>query len=158
MRLKARAQFTYRGVDVSAGDIFDMPEPQSLVLIDRNQAVPFNLEDPSQRAVGVIAAGIPDVPPVTINPTSANVATTGSTGNFSVTITGYGTSRNWMPTKDATADWITINSPTTPQYADGDVDYTVAPNAGAQRAANIYVNGKTFAITQDAVIGARGGR
>jgi hypothetical protein len=92
---------------------------------------------------------LPDVPPVTIDPTSAAVAAAGESGSFAVTLTGPGLSGTWTAEKDAAADWLTV-TPDTPQSTDGDVNYTAAPNLGAERTANINVNGKTFAITQAA--------
>jgi hypothetical protein len=94
-------------------------------------------------------APVPDVPPVTIDPTSAALLATGETGTFHVTITGPGISDTWTATKDVAAGWLTV-TPATPQSADGDVTYTAAANLGAERTANIYVNGKTFVITQAA--------
>ena len=92
---------------------------------------------------------IPDVPPVTIAPTSGTVPAIGGTGDFLVTMTGPGLSETWIAEKDASADWLTF-TPDTPQSADGQVTYTAEPNLDVERTANIYVNGKTFAVTQDA--------
>jgi len=95
---------------------------------------------------------VPDVPPVMLVPASADVLVAGGSGSFDVTITGPGTSGTWTAEKDAVADWLTLDSPTTPQSTDGQVQYTVAANAtGSPRSANIYVNGQTFAITQAGV-------
>jgi hypothetical protein len=95
---------------------------------------------------------IPDVPPVMLVPANADVPVAGGSGSFDVTITGPGTSGTWTAEKDAVADWLTLDSPTTPQSTDGQVQYTVAANAtGVARSANIYVNGQTFAITQAGV-------
>jgi hypothetical protein len=92
---------------------------------------------------------VPEVPPVTINPTSASMEATAGSGSFTVTITGPGVSGTWTATKDSTATWLTF-SPDTPQSVDGDVTYSVTANIGAERSANIYVNGKTFSVTQAA--------
>jgi hypothetical protein len=92
---------------------------------------------------------VPDVPAVELNPTSAAVDAAGGTGTFLVTITGPGVSGTWIASKDSTAAWL-LFSPDTPQGSDGDVTYTADPNVGAERSANIYVNGKTFAIVQAA--------
>lgn len=92
---------------------------------------------------------VPDVPPVTIEPASDSLPATAGSGSFSVTITGPGASGTWTATKDGTATWLTF-SPTTPQSADGTVSYSVTLNTGALRTGNIYVNGKTFAVTQSA--------
>jgi hypothetical protein len=97
----------------------------------------------------------PDVPPVEISPESAAPAAAGGPGSFSVTMTGSGTSGTWTVDKDAGATWLTVDSPTTPQSADGTVMYTVAANTGASRTGNIYVNGKTFTVTQAAPPAAR---
>jgi hypothetical protein len=96
-------------------------------------------------------APLPDVPPVTIDPTSVSRPATAGSGSFHVTITGPGVSGTWTATKDGTAAWLTF-SPLTPQSADGTVSYSVTLNTGALRTANIYVNGKTFGITQSAGI------
>lgn len=94
---------------------------------------------------------IPDVPPVTLDPTSASPTAFGGNGSFTVTMTGAGESASWTAEKDASADWLTINSPTGPQTADGTVYYSVAMNTGPARSAAIYVNGKTFTIAQAGV-------
>jgi hypothetical protein len=94
-------------------------------------------------------APVPDVPPVTIDPTNDSLPATAGSGSFHVTITGPGASGTWIAEKDAMATWLTV-SPTTPQSVDGNVSYSVTANTGAVRTANIYVNGKTFAITQSA--------
>jgi hypothetical protein len=92
---------------------------------------------------------IPEVAPVTIAPESADVPAAGASGTFHVAITGIGLENTWTATKDATADWLTF-APEGPQNADGDVTYTAAANLDVERTANIYVNGKTFVITQAA--------
>ena len=104
------------------------------------------------RPVNLLApdAPVPDVAPVTIDPTSASVAAAGGSGSFSVTIDGAAVDPAWTATKDAVADWLTF-TPDTPQTVDGDVTYTVTANSGAARTANIYVNGKTFVINQQGV-------
>lgn len=94
---------------------------------------------------------LPDVPPVDIAPTSQSTPAAGGPYSFTVTITGAGTSGTWTATSDAVATWLTIDSPTTPQTVDGEVDYTVSANIGAARTANIYVNGKTFTVNQAGV-------
>ncbi len=97
------------------------------------------------------AEPLPDVPPVSIIPTSAAAPAEGGPGSFAVAMTGPGESGTWTVDKDAVDDWLTIDSPTTPQSADGQVMYTVDANAGAARSAGIYVNGKTFTVTQAGV-------
>jgi hypothetical protein len=91
------------------------------------------------------------VPPVTLAPTGASPAIGGGAASFTVTITGYGVSGTWFWDKDASATWLTVTSPLTPQTASGPLNYTVAANAGAPRSANIYVNGKTFTVSQAGV-------
>lgn len=91
---------------------------------------------------------VPDAVVVSINPTTADWPPVNGSGSFFVTITNC--SGTWTATKDASADWVTIVSPTTPQSTNGTVNYSVVSNAGPARAANIYVNGKPFAITQQA--------
>ena len=113
------------------------------------------LEDHTQRSeipdvvVDAPPEELPDVPPVTISPTSATALAAGETGSFDVTITGEGISGTWTVDKDASALWLTVVSPTTPQSTDGSVTYDVAENLGVQRTASMYVNGKTFTVTQD---------
>ena len=91
---------------------------------------------------------VPDVPPVSLSPESATAPITGGAASFLVTITGVGASGTWTVDKDAVDTWLTIVSPTTPQSDDGSVNYNVTANAGAERTGNIYVNGKTFTVTQ----------
>lgn len=95
----------------------------------------------------------PDVPPVTITPTSDSLPAFGGSGSIDVTMTGQGTSGTWTVDKDSTATWLTY-SPTTPQSADGTVNYTAAANAGGARTANMYINGKTFTVNQSAASGS----
>jgi hypothetical protein len=152
MRLQSKVEFLFRGVMIMPNDLFDAPQDQALTLIDRDYAIPYNLEDPSKRSAGVFVSTMPDIPGVAINPTSAQVATGGIVGGtFSVTITSPGLSGTWIASKDAIAIWLTITSPTAPQTVDGSVTYNVAANVGGPRNANIYVNGKTFVIAQDGV-------
>ena len=165
MRLKAREEITYAGRQWQAGMLFDALERDGRTLINQGLAEPFGLEDPSTRPLADILEtmrpeeppALPEVPPVTISPTSAAPAAAGGPGTFDVTITGEGQSGTWTVDKDASALWLTVVSPTTPQSTDGTVDYDVAENLGVQRTANMYVNGKTFAVTQDAGGGARSG-
>jgi hypothetical protein len=97
------------------------------------------------------APPLPDVPPVTLSPTSAGLPATPTNGSFAVTVTGPGTSGTWTAEKDAAAAWLAIQAPLTPQSADGTVEYAAGLNSGAERTANIYVNGKTFKVTQAGV-------
>ncbi len=152
MRLKARVNFTYDGVEYKREDVFDVDDSIGLHVINRDLAMPWNLEDPTQRSESVVVESepLPDVPPVTISPTEAAVPAAGGAGSFDVTITGAGTSGTWTVDKDAAATWLTLVSPTTPQATDGTVDYDVAPNDTAEeRVAHFYTNGKTFTVTQD---------
>jgi hypothetical protein len=114
--------------------------------------MPWNLEDSTQRSeipadLDVPAGELPDVPPVTISPTSDDMGAGAGAGTFSVTMTGPGLSGTWTATKDSTATWLTY-TPITPQSTDGTVNYNATANAGAERVAHCYVNGKTFTITQ----------
>jgi len=94
---------------------------------------------------------VPDVPPVSIDPTSDTVQVVGGTGNILVTIMGDGVSGTWTVDKDADATWLTY-SPTTPQSTNGWVAWTAAPNSGAARTAHFYINGKTFTLNQDGLL------
>lgn len=91
----------------------------------------------------------PDVPGVEIDPTEETFLATGGPGTVDVRITGAGQSGTWTATKDASATWLTIIAPDEPQSLDGQVLYSVSINTGAQRTANIYVNGKTHTVTQE---------
>lgn len=93
---------------------------------------------------------LPDVPPVTIDPTGNTLPAAGGTGTITVTVTGEGVSGTWTVDKDSTADWLTY-APTEPQTASGGVVYTAAPNSGAARTAHFYINGKTFTVDQSMV-------
>jgi hypothetical protein len=162
MRLKARTSFQYEGIAYKAEDLLDAPDQDAVALINRDQAMIWNLEDHTQRSeipadLDATTEPLPDVPPVTISPTEAAALAAGGVGSFDVAITGPGTSGTWTVDKDAAADWLTVVSPTTPQATDGTVDYDVAPNDAAERSANMYVNGKTFTVTQDGLT-ARGAK
>jgi hypothetical protein len=94
-------------------------------------------------------SGTPDVPPVSISPTSNTVPASGGTGSIAVAITGEGQSGTWTVDKDADATWLSY-TPTTPQSEDGGVEYTADANTGAARTAHFYINGKTFTLNQSA--------
>jgi hypothetical protein len=95
------------------------------------------------------APPLPDVPPVTLSPSSASLADVGGPVQFTVTVTGEGQSGTWTVDKDSTADWLTVQSPTEPQTESGEVLADVASNiGGAGRTAHMYINGKTFTVTQ----------
>jgi hypothetical protein len=162
MRLKARTNFSYEGATYKAEDLLDVPNEVGVAMMNRDLAMIWNLEDHTQRSeipadLDATTEPVPDVPPVTLSPTEAAALATGGAGSFDVAITGPGTSGTWTVDKDAVADWLTVVSPTTPQATDGTVDYDVAPNDAAERTANMYVNGKTFTLTQDGV-SARGAK
>lgn len=157
MRLKAKEELTYAGKTFQAGMLFDALERDGLLLVNQDQAERFGLEDPSTRKLADIVEDLrppeeplPDVPPVTISPTSASPSAAGGTGTFDVTVTGEGVSGTWTVDKDASALWLTVVSPTTPQSASGTVTYDTAENMGTIRTGNMYVNGKTFVVTQAA--------
>jgi hypothetical protein len=96
-----------------------------------------------------LVSGMPDVPPVTLSPTSGTVPAEGGSGSIQVTMTGPGASGTWTVDKDATASWLTF-TPTAAQSASGTVNYTATANTGAARSANFYINGKTFKLDQSA--------
>jgi hypothetical protein len=149
MTLKARVDLTYAGKEYQPGWIFVATTADALYLINQDEADPFNLQDPATTpTLDEILDTIPPFPPVTLAPTSASPVAAGGAASFNVTIAGQGHTPTWSVTKDGAASWITIVSPTTPQSADGAVNYNVAANAGAQRTANMYVNGSTFIVTQ----------
>jgi hypothetical protein len=154
MRLIATTEFTYAGRDLKRGDIFDAPPQDAIDLTNRDLAHRFHLEDPAtlvrqENPPEEPAEPLPDVPPVTIAPTTASVPASGGTGSIAVTITGEGTSGTWTVDKDATATWLTY-TPTTPQSASGTVNYSATANTAASRVAHFYINGKTFTLDQAA--------
>jgi hypothetical protein len=94
---------------------------------------------------------IPDVPPVTIDPTSKSFTTAGGGGSILVTMTGPGLSRSWTVDVDGGKAWLHLDAPPLhePQTLDGVVEYRVDENLGnTTRTANFYINGKTFRIDQ----------
>lgn len=97
------------------------------------------------------APTLPDVPPVTLDPTSATVPAAGGSGTFTVTMTGPGVSNAWTVDKQSEATWLTIVSPTGPQTVSGTVSYTAAENTNAARTGDMYINGKTFTVDQAGV-------
>jgi hypothetical protein len=155
MRLVARTTFDFQGKSLTTGSIFDAPDDQANVLINQDLAHRFHLEDPStlnnpQPVVEPPEEPLPDVPPVTINPTEATLPAEGGSGVISVTMTGPGVSGTWTVDKDAGATWLTY-TPDTPQSVDGEIDYAADVNTDVEaRSGNFYVNGKTFTVTQDA--------
>ena len=100
---------------------------------------------------------IPDVAPVTLDPTGASFPAAGGDGSFTVTMTGPGISNTWTVDKQSEATWLTITAPPedTPQSADGTVNYTVTENTNSARTGAFYVNGKTFTVDQEGIVAAR---
>jgi len=121
--------------------------PRIIVSPDQEADLTEEWRDYTKFAVAVANARPPDVPPVMLNPIQADLTPASFSSSFAVTMTGEGLSGTWIATKDSTADWLTF-TPTTPQSADGDVNYTADANLAAPRTAHIYVNGKTFTINQ----------
>jgi len=81
----------------------------------------------------------------TISPTQHSFAATGGTGSVNVTAnTGCG----W--TASSNAAWVTITGGTSGS-GNGAVNYSVAANAGAARAATLTIAGQAFAVSQDAL-------
>lgn len=149
--LKARVELTYQGTTYQPGWIFSAVKRDALVMINSDEADPFNLQDPSTTpTLAQVMETLPNDPPVTLNPTSATVPAAGALRNFGVTVVGAGQSGTWMATVDA-GSWISITSPTAPQPTPGgQVVFNVPANSGAQRVDNIYVNDQTFVVSQDA--------
>ena len=122
--------------------------PRIVVSEDQEGGLSAEWRDFTSVAVAVANAQPPDVPPVTLTPTSWSFTAIGGSGDFSVMLTGDGLSGTWIATKDSTADWLTF-SPETPQAVSGTVSFSATPNSGAARTAHIYVNGKTFTVDQN---------
>ncbi len=78
-----------------------------------------------------------------INPTSANIAAGGGTGN--VTVTASNTACPWTATSNVS--WITITSGAT-GTGNGTVGYSVAANTGPERTGTATIAGQTFTVTQ----------
>jgi hypothetical protein len=125
--------------------------PRIVVSADQEEDLSAEWRDFTSVAVAVAEARPPDVPPVTLSPTSGIFSAAGGTDQFTVTFSGEGLSGTWIATKDSSATWLTF-SPETPQSANGSVTYAAALNtSGAARVGHIYVNGKTFTVNQDSV-------
>ena len=78
-----------------------------------------------------------------LNPTSASVVSSGGTGTVTVTA-GAGCAWN----ASSSASWMTVSPPSGTGTAT--VTYSVAPNTGSMRNANLTINGATFIVTQAA--------
>jgi len=126
-----------------------LDHPLAYLTPDEREKNPELAEVPSAME---IVGEVPDVPPVTISPTSGAVAAEGGNGSIAVTVTGPGASGTWTVDKDATATWLTF-TPTGPQSGSGTVNYTAAANTGAARTAHFYINGKTFTLDQSGAAG-----
>jgi hypothetical protein len=129
-----------------------MDSPWAYLTAEERETQPHLAEVPTAAELQDVVDGggggtVPDVPPVTISPTSAAPTAAGGTGTVTVTITGPGVSGTWICTKDATAAWLTFN-PATPQSANGSVNWSAAANLGVARSAHLYINGKTFTLNQ----------
>jgi hypothetical protein len=155
MRLKARVELKYANRVWQPGMLFDAPDSIARGMIGRDEAEPFNLEDPSTRTLSDAIENllppeppVPDEAPVSLSPTGAIPPAAGGADLFRVTMTGTGT---WTATSDSA--WLTLDSPSGPQTQSGDVHYTVAPNLGpGTRAGDINVNSETFTVTQAAPV------
>ena len=154
MRLKARVELKYANRVWQPGMLFDAPDSIARGMIGRDEAEPFNLEDPSTRTLSDAIENLlppeppaPEEAPVSLSPTGAIPPAAGGADFFRVTMTGEGT---WTATEDAgPSAWLTIDSPTVPQATSGDVHYTVAPNPDSTvRAGEIQVNAETFTVSQ----------
>jgi hypothetical protein len=148
VRLKARVELEYAGKIWAPGMLFDAPETMGRGFISRDEAEPFNLEDPSTRSLSDALENLLPPPPVdavvSLSPTGAIPNANGGSDLFRVTMTGTGT---W--TASGGTAWLTIDSPTAPQTQSGDVHYTVGPNLDAGvRAGDINVNSESFTVTQ----------
>lgn len=153
MRLQARVELTYANKVWAPGMLFDALERDAREMINRDEAAPFNLEDPSTRTLGDAIVNLlpplPAQPTVSLNPSSATPDAAGGTASFTVTITGPGVSGTWTAVADAGAAWLTIVSPTDPQTVSGDVQYAVEANTDpTPRSADITVNLASFTVTQ----------
>jgi hypothetical protein len=78
-----------------------------------------------------------------LSPSSTTVPAAGGTGTFTVTTSGGCT---W--TAAPTAPWITV-TPGQGGSGSGMVQFTAAPNSGAQRSGTITAGGQSFTVAQD---------
>lgn len=157
MRLQAKEELQYAGRTYGPGMLFDALERDGLLMINQDQAVRFNLEDPSTRTLADIVdnlktvESVPPGPlsPVSLLPTSTQVTADGGTQTFNVVPTGDG---SW--TASTVDPWLHIDSPTTPQMSPGTVTYSIQAHNGtvgepaADRTGVIQVNDAAFAVTQ----------
>jgi hypothetical protein len=148
MRLQARVELVYANKVWEPGMLFDAREADARAMINRDEAMPFNLEDPSTRTLSDALENLLPPPPVdavvSLSPTGAIPNASGGSDLFRVMITGTGT---WTATSGTA--WLTIDSPTAPQTQSGDVHYTVDPNSDTGvRAGDINVNSESFTVTQ----------
>jgi hypothetical protein len=129
------------------------PEPGAGLLDERNYWT-----SRQDKAETIEPEPIPDVPPVSIDPTSKSFLAAGGGGSILVTMTGPGLSRSWTVDMDADKAWLHLDAPPLhePQTLDGVVEYTVDENLGTvARTAHFYINGKTFTIDQAASLTTR---
>jgi hypothetical protein len=148
---KTESEAAAASIGKAAEEKVTVDSPWAYLTAEEREKAPQLAEVPTTQELGEAAGQIPDVPPVTLSPTSGSAPAAGGSGSFAVTITGPGISGTWTCTKDATASWLGF-SPTAPQSADGTVNWTAGLNTGATRTANFYVNGKTFTVTQSAPV------
>jgi len=81
--------------------------------------------------------------PVTMTPASAILPAIagGSSFGLQTAVSGFG----WNASSDSS--WLTVTSPL-PGTGSGTVQYSVTPNAGAQRVGHITIAGEVFTVTQ----------
>ena len=147
MRLIATTDFTFHGIEIRLGQIFDATEEQARDLINQDLAHRFHLEDPGHPPPVIEPPPVEPPAVVSLSPDVAPASADGDTGSVIVTITTPGT---WVVDPDPAAAWLTY-TPTTPQSEDGTVDWTAEANTTEEaRDATLHVNGEPFTVTQDA--------
>ena len=95
---------------------------------------------------------LPGLALITLSPTQNLHSNAAGSGSFTVTLTGSGINNTWTAqVNTAGSEWLTITSPTSPQTANGPVNYTFTANKYPRtRTATINVNDQAFAVTQAA--------
>lgn len=157
MRLIATTDFTFHGIEIRRGQIFDATEEQARDLINQDLAHRFHLEDPGHPPAPPVVEPPPVEPPpeetpavVSLSPDVAPVSAEGGAGSIAVTIVEPGT---WVVDPDVPS-WVVV-APTTPQSEDGTVDWSAEANTDVvTRQAVLHINGEPFTLNQAAAAAA----
>ena len=128
----------------SLGGIFGIPPPfQTQVTQDALQPVVIHYSSAVTETSDTVSATSTITAPVTMTPASAILPAIagGSSFGLQTAVSGFG----WNASSDSS--WLTVTSPL-PGTGSGTVQYSVTPNAGAQRVGHITIAGEVFTVTQ----------